>query len=117
MEHHIISSASLDEGLRRFFWIWTLKEAYTKALGQGLGFDFTRIEYNVPENIVMIDGKAPRGWQFSRFEINVGSELYQGVAAEFTGGSDFKLEMVDGEGWLVCYDAVSFVQRAIQDLQ
>ena len=96
--------------------MWTLKEAYTKALGVGLGFDFTRVEYNIPENIVLVDGKTPMGWCFTKFEVPVGSDLYQGVVAEFVGGDDSQLRSVDREDWLVCYNAVSFVQRAIQDL-
>jgi 4'-phosphopantetheinyl transferase len=96
--------------------MWTLKEAYTKALGVGLGFDFTRVEYNIPENVVLVDGKTPVGWCFTKFEVPVGSDLYQGVVAEFVGGDDSQLLLVDGEDWLVCHNAVSFVQRAIQDL-
>lgn len=32
------------EALRRLYDLWTHKEAYTKAIGKGLGFDFTRLE-------------------------------------------------------------------------
>ncbi|PIL36816.1 hypothetical protein GSI_00506 [Ganoderma sinense ZZ0214-1] len=56
-------SLSPREQLRRFYLIWTLKEAYTKALGLGMGFDFSRIEYDVPNDVVRIDGVAPRGWR------------------------------------------------------
>lgn len=34
----------------RFYMIWTLKEATTKGLGDGLGFDFRRLEFNVTEH-------------------------------------------------------------------
>ncbi|KLO15657.1 hypothetical protein SCHPADRAFT_812906, partial [Schizopora paradoxa] len=36
-----------NDGLRYLFIIWTLKEAYTKALGLGMGFDFRRIECRI----------------------------------------------------------------------
>ncbi|KAI9448299.1 hypothetical protein H4582DRAFT_79355 [Lactarius indigo] len=34
-----------NEAISRFYLIWTIKEAYTKAIGLGLGFDLQRIEY------------------------------------------------------------------------
>lgn len=34
--------------LSRLLSLWTLKEAYTKALGFGLGFDFSRVAYRFP---------------------------------------------------------------------
>lgn len=36
------------EALRRLFTLWTYKEAYTKNLGKGLGFDFSLIEFTFP---------------------------------------------------------------------
>ncbi|TIB69252.1 4'-phosphopantetheinyl transferase [Wallemia mellicola] len=37
-----------ESKLRRLLSLWTLKEAYTKALGFGLGFDFSRVAYEFP---------------------------------------------------------------------
>ena len=37
-------SGTAQEKLRRVFALWTLKEAYAKALGEGIRFDFQRIE-------------------------------------------------------------------------
>lgn len=67
------------------FLLWTLKEAYSKALGLGLGFDFQRIEYHIPNNTVRVDGKAAEGWHFVLFEVlsPVGSDVYQGCIAYF----------------------------------
>lgn len=104
-----------SEGLHRFYWIWTLKEAYTKALGVGLGFDFQRIQYDVVEGHVSIDGEPARGWQFRRFELARSGDKYVGVAARFTGGWTMSIEDLD-VGSLVCYDAASFVDRAIEEL-
>lgn len=93
-----------------------MKEAYTKALGIGLGFNFRRVEYNVVDDVVSIDGQVPKGWQFRKFEVNDGEDLYQGVAAEFVGGDETTFMSSQSAEWLVSYDAAAFVQRALTEL-
>ncbi|KAL4075807.1 hypothetical protein J3A83DRAFT_4356987 [Scleroderma citrinum] len=116
LEHSLVlADIPQSEALRRFYWIWTLKEAYTKALGIGLGFDFRRVQYDVQEDVVTVDGETARGWQFRKFEVAQGSNKYVGVAARFVGGRFMTIEDLD-VGSLVCYDAASFVNRAIEEL-
>lgn len=94
--------------------MWTLKEAYTKALGLGLGFDFKRIEFNVIERIVQVDGQVPEGWRFNMFVINDDEDQYQGVIAEYHGGIQTEIIMeADNTSWLKKYDAIPFVEDAI----
>jgi len=92
-----------------------MKEAYTKALGLGLGFDFCRIEYNVVEEKMTIDGQIPKGWQFLKFEINHGGALYEGVVARLVGGHSTEISNISDQ-CLSHYDAASFVKRAIEEL-
>ena len=81
------------------FKIWTLKEAYTKALGQGLGFDFRRVQYNEVLSEVKIDGQDPDGWEFIQcilpHEAHSGADRadYLLTVARFTGkqGVQFKV--------------------------
>jgi 4'-phosphopantetheinyl transferase len=106
-----------SEQLRRFFWIWTLKEAYTKALGLGLGFDFRRVEFDVVNRIVRVDGQIPQGWHFSMFIIEDGEDLYQGVVAERLGGTSTEVVYESSKAnWLTIHDAVPFTECAIVDL-
>ncbi|KAF9646976.1 hypothetical protein BDM02DRAFT_3098972 [Thelephora ganbajun] len=82
---------SSSEALYHFYLIWTLKEAYTKALGLGLGFDFQRIEYDKTKNRVKVDGIILKGWTFDIFRVpdpqgKEGDQGYIGVAAKCVGG-------------------------------
>ncbi|TBU32066.1 hypothetical protein BD311DRAFT_655567 [Dichomitus squalens] len=117
-------SLSLHEQLRRFYLIWTLKEAYTKALGLGMGFDFSRIEYDVPNDVVRIDGVVPRGWKFDRFELQnevKGGQVedYVGVVARYVGeGASEERKVIPSPKpeWLKVYDAARFLEMSIEKL-
>ncbi|KAG6855061.1 hypothetical protein C0991_005990 [Blastosporella zonata] len=111
------SISDQDETLSRFFWIWTMKEAYTKALGLGLGFDFRRVEYDIRANVVRVDKEIALGWRFTKFVLTDGDDLYQGVVAQYVGGTT--TEMIDesaSQGYLATWDAVHFVETALHEL-
>lgn len=114
-EHRLIfSGGSPEENLKRFFWMWTMKEAYTKALGIGLGFDFKRVEFDVEEHVLRVDGAIPTGWSFRMFVLEHGEDAYEGVVAEFVG--EGRTEVIyenEPPEWVKQYDAVPFVEQAI----
>ncbi|THH11541.1 hypothetical protein EW145_g592 [Phellinidium pouzarii] len=106
-------------GLRYLYLIWTLKEAYTKAIGLGLSFDFKRIEVNVHASQITVDGVQPDGWEFTAFTLKSrpGDE-YQVAVARFTGdvnvaGHVDVKGLVDAKtfSWFSQYDAVSMIER------
>lgn len=106
-----------DELLRRFFWMWTLKEAYTKALGLGLGFDFSRIEFDVVNRTVRVDGAVPEGWAFRMFVIADGQDIYEGVVAQYVGEGPTTVVHEETNDWLTVQDAVTFTENALKVLK
>lgn len=82
--------------IRYIFLLWTLKEAYTKALGLGLGFDFKRIEYDIPHGRVSVDGRPADGWEFLVFVVHTqeGTDTYQGAVARWVGGKETHFESI-----------------------
>ncbi|KAF8204949.1 4'-phosphopantetheinyl transferase superfamily [Pholiota molesta] len=118
LEHQLLKPlVSEDELLKRFFWMWTLKEAYTKALGLGLGFDFSRIQFDVLNKVVKVDGQVPEGWRFNMFVIEDGEDVYQGVVAEYVGGVPTEVIEVGSKDWLEVNEAVSFAENAVNVLK
>jgi phosphopantetheinyl transferase len=77
---YIKSSSDDVIKLRRILAFWTLKESYVKAIGEGLYFDFKRIEFKLTgqENslkstaIALLDGTELLDWQFILMEVEIG---------------------------------------------
>lgn len=42
----------------------TIKEALINGLGQPVGFDLSRIECNIPDGSIRVDGQPLLGWEF-----------------------------------------------------
>ncbi|KAJ7904299.1 hypothetical protein B0H14DRAFT_2662204 [Mycena olivaceomarginata] len=110
LEHHLISAAANQEQ--------GLEQAYTKALGLGLGFDFRRVEFDPALNVFRVDGAVPKGWLLSKFKVIHGADTYQGVVAEFVGGDNDTtvISETHPHEWLAVLDAASFIESAIQQL-
>lgn len=69
-ESHELLELPQEDQLRRVYALWTTKEAYTKALGIGLGFDFSRIDVRLDSAStviakVSVDEAMLEEWSFS----------------------------------------------------
>ncbi|KAG9094900.1 hypothetical protein FRC06_010353, partial [Ceratobasidium sp. 370] len=92
--------------LRRLYILWTIKESYTKALGQPIGFDFARIECDIPKRVIRVDGEPLQGWEFRLFRAHTGvlragaliEESYQCTTAIYRGGQPTRLLWDQDEG-------------------
>lgn len=82
-----------DVILRRLCILLSLKQAYVKAIGQPLGFDYSRLEFDIPGEKAWGDGHPLQGWEFRIFKASLGvarkdvlvEEHYECVTAFFRG--------------------------------
>jgi 4'-phosphopantetheinyl transferase len=82
--------------LRRLCILLALKAAYIKAIGQPAGFDWARLEFDIPLEAARADGHPLQGWEFRIFRASLGvarkdvlvEEHYQCVYAFFRGAKD-----------------------------
>jgi 4'-phosphopantetheinyl transferase len=75
--------------------MWTVKEAYTKALGEGIGYDFARIEYDVVNHTVKVDGVIPQGWEITSFLVPHMDDKYVVSVAYQVGGDESRMLHLD----------------------
>jgi len=98
--------------LRRLCILLALKSAYIKAIGQPIGFDWSRLEFNISEETCSGDGQPLTGWEFRLYKAHLGvqrrgilvEESYQCVTAHFRGTPDSKFVWQDNnkdlESWV-----------------
>eukprot|EP00191_Tetraselmis_sp_GSL018_P017622 CAMPEP_0177591444 /NCGR_PEP_ID=MMETSP0419_2-20121207/8001_1 /TAXON_ID=582737 /ORGANISM="Tetraselmis sp., Strain GSL018" /LENGTH=312 /DNA_ID=CAMNT_0019082187 /DNA_START=463 /DNA_END=1402 /DNA_ORIENTATION=+ len=66
----VLSAASEEAQKEVFQQLWSLKEAYVKARGDGIAFELRRAEFEIlpgppPTARLRVDGAPQRGWAFS----------------------------------------------------
>lgn len=65
LEQSFIPPSLPDEViLRRVCVMLALKQAYIRAIGQPMGFDWSRLEFNLPGEAARGDGYPLQGWEF-----------------------------------------------------
>lgn len=68
------SSSSPDDQYKRFYQLWSLKEAYIKAVGIGLGFALLRAEFifnDAQEQWQLtLDGRLASDWRFESMQLD-----------------------------------------------
>lgn len=87
-----------DVILRRLCIMLVLKQAYIKAIGQPMGFDLSRLEFNFPEATARGDGYPLQGWEFRVWQAHIAvkrngqlvEERYQCASAFFRGTEESK---------------------------
>ncbi|KAG9048885.1 copper chaperone of lysine biosynthesis protein [Tulasnella sp. UAMH 9824] len=118
LEKHIEDQASAIEHLYKY---WTAKEAYAKALGIGLGFDFTRIECRWQSDdsatpSITVDGAVLQGWEFRGVHWTNDGHGYLCMAAICWGTSDETrvswTELDEHTEWVQNIDVFSLLARA-----
>jgi 4'-phosphopantetheinyl transferase len=112
LEMTFISNEPDDVVLRRLCILLSLKHAYIKAIGQPLGFDLSRLEFNIPEETARGDDHPLEGWEFRLFKSQLGvlrsgriiEESYQCACAFFRGSKESKFiwhnSQKELEGWV-----------------
>ncbi|MCL7023921.1 hypothetical protein MKW94_005802 [Papaver nudicaule] len=64
---NIVNAGNCNEILEEFYRYWCVKEAFIKAIGDGLGYKLDRLEFhhtNWTNIFVKIDGERSREWRF-----------------------------------------------------
>ncbi|NJP11291.1 MAG: 4'-phosphopantetheinyl transferase superfamily protein [Leptolyngbyaceae cyanobacterium RU_5_1] len=104
-ESQLISSLTPEQRQEAFFKLWTCKEAYLKATGEGLaGLNQAEISCSIenPASCLTIQGISPQPSQWSVIQFNPQPEYVAALA-------------VEGQGWHLSYgefDPESFIPPA-----
>ncbi|KAI3917026.1 hypothetical protein MKX01_003475 [Papaver californicum] len=69
---NIVNAGTCSDTLKEFYRYWCVKEAFVKAIGNGLGYKLDRLEIhhtNWTNIFVKIDGERSREWRFWMAEL------------------------------------------------
>jgi 4'-phosphopantetheinyl transferase len=84
-ENEVLARLTGDAFVAGFYSCWTRKEAFVKALGEGLSFDLGGVEVAVhpePARILLVDGDASAGERWSLVSLEPGPGYAGAVATD-----------------------------------
>eukprot|EP01033_Poteriospumella_lacustris_P008929 gene8929-6411_t len=102
MDYILDSSLGEAQQYQRFFIFWALKEAFIKAIGQGLGYDLKKVEFHVQYR-----RRHPRG---DEHEDSEPGEL-KAYTCWWTGEAEVWINASDCSGFGSLARSVTFVSR------
>lgn len=123
LEMSFLSGDLTDEHkIRRLCIMLALKSAYIKAIGQPIGFDWSRIEFNLPEKTAKGDDHPLTGWEFRIFKAHIGvarrdqlvEEQYQCVVAFFRGGEESNFIWYDNQKELETWVQFIYIDQMVK---
>jgi len=98
---NIMAQVSLSESLRHLYTLWAVKEAYTKAIGQGLKKDFAQLEVNTQngneqfsEITLHDEGQLVVEWKSFLFKIDVNYHGCVCINVENGVQSDISMQVI-----------------------
>ncbi|KAI4384083.1 hypothetical protein MLD38_009850 [Melastoma candidum] len=113
----ILEIGNCEGRLIEFYRYWSLKEAYVKAVGTGVGFGLERLEFHHDGNwngiYVKIDGKMSRDWRFRMIDLG---ERHCASVAVGPRSDDETNERVGEHQESVSLEGVDFVWRSVEEL-
>jgi 4'-phosphopantetheinyl transferase len=75
-ELRILSSKTYEEGLQYFYELWTLKESYVKATGEGLNKDMKEVAFNLDNHWPLLVNPTLGGeFYFNRYNLDTNYKL------------------------------------------
>lgn len=101
-ERVIVHKASGRVKAKLLTTLWTVKEGYTKAIGEGIGFGLDRIAVDLGDGSVRgirVDGRDIRedGWSWVVGSLDGGE---YGYAVIWKGGGEVTVENIDWRGFV-----------------
>jgi 4'-phosphopantetheinyl transferase len=107
---------------RRLCIMLAIKAAYIKAIGQPAGFDWSRLEFNLPEKKAFADNHPLQGWEFRIFKAHLGvarrdqivEEQYQCVVAFFRGSAESEFIWYENKKDLESWVQFIFIDQMVR---